>query len=69
MLRLNICARGCQIMVDAGPLHARLLRLGEAHMREARQRFLGEHSVTDQPVVLKPAARLLVLRKAVQSAL
>ena len=50
-------------MVDAGPLNARLLRLWQEHMQQAKQRFLSEHAVTDQPIVLHPCARMLVLRK------
>ncbi|KAK9802740.1 hypothetical protein WJX73_005781 [Symbiochloris irregularis] len=52
-----------QIMVDCGPLHSRLLRLGARHMQEAKARFLAEHDVTDQPIVLRPSSRALLLRK------
>ena len=51
-------------MVEAGPLNARLLLLGEQHMEDAKQRFFSEHEHTDQPIILRPSARLLVLRKA-----
>lgn len=52
-----------QIMVDVGPMHARLLALGAEHMQQAKQRFLSEHEVVDLPVELRPCARRLVLRK------
>ena len=51
-----------QVMVQAGPWHARLLALGAAHMQRIEESLL-EGQDLSQAVVHHPCARLVVLQR------
>ena len=52
-----------QVLTHAGPLQARLQALGQQHMAELRQAFVDSCSKSEVPFVVRPAARLVVLRR------
>ena len=52
-----------QVMVHAGPWHARLLALGAEHMQAVEQSFMKDQDLS-QPVVHQPRARLVVLQRS-----
>ena len=51
-----------QVMVHAGPWHARLLALGTKHMQAVEDSFMKNQDLL-QPVVHHPRARLVVLQR------
>ena len=51
-----------QVMVHAGPWHARLLALGAEHMQAVEDSFMKDQDLS-QPVVHRPRARLVVLQR------
>ena len=51
-----------QVMVTAGPWHARLLAQGSQRIEELEAAFF-EGQALDQPVAHHPRARLLVMRR------
>lgn len=54
-----------QGMVRSGPWHSRLLHYGEEHMQQLRQQFMAAYPNPAKPLVHRPHARLLVLRRLV----
>ena len=56
------CSYAAQVMVHAGPWHARLLALGTEHMRTVEDSFKEDQNLS-QPVVHHPRARLVVLQR------
>ncbi len=51
--------------MEAGPLHSRLLHLGASHMADLRTRYVGNFPkyTLGSPFVIRPNARMLLLRK------
>jgi hypothetical protein len=49
--------------MHAGPLQARLQALGAEHMAGLRRSFVASCASPDAPLTVRPAARLLVLRR------
>ncbi|KAL4427344.1 hypothetical protein ABPG77_003253 [Micractinium sp. CCAP 211/92] len=60
-----------QAMTRAGPWHSRLLHFGEEHMEELRVQFMSAYPDQAAPLVHRPEARLVCLRRglAAQAAL
>ena len=49
--------------MHAGPLQARLQALGPEHMAELRRAFVSSCADPAAPLTVRPAARLIVLRR------
>ena len=60
---MNILCRTAQVMTHAGPLQARLQAMGQQHIAELRQAFVGSCTESEVPFVVRPAARSVVLRR------
>ncbi len=59
-----------QVMMEAGPLHSRLLRYGPEHMQALKDSYCKRFRQTGSGFVISPnARRLLVRRKSIRSAL
>lgn len=52
-----------QVLMHAGPLQARLQALGPEHMAELRRAFVSSCADPAAPLTVRPAARLIVLRR------
>jgi hypothetical protein len=50
--------------MEAGPLHSRLLHMGSGHMQELQRRYIANFgSAGNAPLVVRPNARLLLVRR------
>lgn len=58
-----------QVLTHAGPLQARLQALGQDHMAELRRAFVASCADAGSPFVIRPGARLVVLRRRRAAAL
>lgn len=54
-----------QVMMEAGPLHSRLLHLGAAHMEDLKTHYISNFPelAPGSAFVIRPNARMLLLRK------
>ena len=52
-----------QVMTHAGPLHSRLLRYGADHMEELRRAYTARFPSPNEPLEIKPNARIIVARR------
>lgn len=58
-----------QVMTKSGPWHVRRLKFGDAQMDVLKASFFSGFTDTKEPLVHKPFARLLVLKKPLRSSL